>query len=83
MMNLLKGILTLDIPKKELKAIRNSDKFSKTQYDKWDRSEKIAEIGDWQCSWCDWKELCYPQSVFTEDVESGKLTIKEASTKLN
>ena len=56
--------------------------ISKTQYDKWHRSEKL-EIGDWQCSWCDWKELCYPQSVFTEDVESGKLTIKEASIKLN
>ena len=47
---------------------------------KWNEHQKkpLAEIGDWNCSYCDWKGVCYPQGIFTIPVEDGKLTIDEA-----
>ena len=56
--------------------------ISKTQYEKWHRDE-LAEVGDWQCRFCDWKDLCYPQGVLTEDVESGTIKIVDAVKMLS
>jgi len=55
----------------------NAGELSKT---KWNEHQKkpLAEIGDWNCSYCDWKGVCYPQGIFTIPVEDGILTIDEA-----
>jgi hypothetical protein len=55
----------------------NKGVLSKT---KWNEHQKkpLAEIGDWNCSYCDWKGVCYPQGIFTIPVEDGILTIDEA-----
>jgi hypothetical protein len=45
------------------------------------RKQKLClpqEIGDWNCSYCDWKDVCYPQGIFTTAVENGTLTVDEA-----
>tara|TARA_R110002012_G_scaffold315755_1_gene530012 strand:- start:7767 stop:8879 length:1113 start_codon:yes stop_codon:yes gene_type:complete len=41
----------------------------------------LDDIGDWNCSYCDWKDVCYPQGIFTVDVEKGVLTVDEALAK--
>ena len=41
----------------------------------------LAEVGDCNCSYCDWKGVCYPQGIFTTDVEDGVLTLDEALAK--
>jgi len=51
--------------------------LSKTKYAKHGK-DPLAEIGDWNCAYCDWKDLCYPQGIFTVDVENGLLTVNEA-----
>ncbi len=55
--------------------------LSKSRYEEYLRN-KTKPIGDWQCSFCDWKEVCYPQGIFTIDVEQGILTIDEALSQL-
>ena len=55
--------------------------LSKTKFNEWEK-KPLAEVGDWQCSYCDFKSHCYPVSVFTADVESGVLTIDEAMAEL-
>ena len=55
----------------------NAGELSKTKYNE-NGKKTLAEIGDWNCSYCDWKGVCYPQGIFTIDVEDGKLTIDEA-----
>ena len=55
--------------------------LSKTKYNEWLKNP-MAEIGDWQCSYCDFKSHCYPVSVFTLDVEDGVLTLDEAMREL-
>lgn len=42
----------------------------------------LAPVGDWQCSYCDWKDECYPFSVLTQLVESGGLTKEDAMREL-
>jgi hypothetical protein len=42
----------------------------------------LAAVGDWQCSYCDWKDECYPFSVMTELVESGGITKEDAMREL-
>jgi hypothetical protein len=39
-------------------------------------------VGDWQCSYCDWADECYPVGVMTELVESGGLTKEDAMREL-
>ncbi|MHA1286297.1 MAG: hypothetical protein ACTSPB_02715 [Candidatus Thorarchaeota archaeon] len=39
-------------------------------------------VGDWQCSYCDWKDECYPFGVMTELVESGGITKEDAMREL-
>ena len=39
-------------------------------------------VGDWQCSYCDWADECYPFGVMTELVESGGLTKEDAMREL-
>jgi len=55
----------------------NMGDLSKTKYNEHGK-KPLAEIGDWNCSYCDWKGVCYPQGIFTTDVEDGKLTLDEA-----
>jgi|TARA_B100000214_G_scaffold226200_1_gene164732 hypothetical protein len=55
----------------------NAGELSKTKFNEHGK-KPLAEIGDWNCSYCDWKGVCYPQGIFTIDVEDGKLTIDEA-----
>ena len=39
-------------------------------------------VGDWQCSYCDWADECYPFGVLTDQVESGELSVKDAMREL-
>jgi hypothetical protein len=55
----------------------NAGELSKTKFNEHGK-KPLAEIGDWNCSYCDWKGVCYPQGIFTIPVEDGKLTIDEA-----
>ena len=55
--------------------------LSKTKFAQWEK-KPLAEVGDWQCSYCDFKSHCYPVSVLTADVESGILTVNEAMAEL-
>ena len=55
--------------------------MTKSRYEDFHRNE-LKPIGDWQCSFCDWKEHCYPQGVLTTDVEKGILTVDEAMSRL-
>jgi hypothetical protein len=58
----------------------NMGELSKTKYNEHGK-KPLAEIGDWNCSYCDWKGVCYPQGIFTLEVEDGTLTIDEALAK--
>ena len=55
----------------------NMGELSKTKFNEHGK-KPLAEIGDWNCSYCDWKGVCYPQGIFTIPVEDGILTIDEA-----
>tara|TARA_R110002060_G_scaffold36340_5_gene47322 strand:+ start:70 stop:1203 length:1134 start_codon:yes stop_codon:yes gene_type:complete len=61
-------------------ALFNVGELSKTKYNEHGK-KPLAEIGDWNCSYCDWKGVCYPQGIFTTDVEDGVLTLDEALAK--
>ena len=54
--------------------------LSKTKKAKHEKNS-MEEIGDWNCSYCDWKGVCYPQGIFTIPVEDGALTVEEALLK--
>lgn len=71
--------LRYDEPTVKKKLDKND--LSKTKYNEWLKNP-MAEIGDWQCSYCDFKSHCYPVSVFTLDVEDGVLTLDEAMREL-
>ncbi len=58
-------------------AMFNMGELSKTKFNEHGK-KPLADIGDWNCSYCDWKGVCYPQGIFTIPVEDGKLTIDEA-----
>jgi hypothetical protein len=64
-----------------VKKLMDKDGLSKTKYNQWLKNP-MAEVGDWQCSYCDFKSHCYPVSVFTLDVEDGVLTLDEAMREL-
>jgi len=51
--------------------------MSKTKKGKHEK-DALANVGDWNCSYCDWKDECYPQGIFTVEVEDGVLTVDEA-----
>ena len=51
--------------------------MSKTMKAKHEK-DSLDNVGDWNCSYCDWKDECYPQGIFTVDVENGVLTVDEA-----
>ena len=55
--------------------------LSKTKMKAWESNDKAA-VGDWQCSYCDWKDECYPFGVLTEKVESGELSMEDAMREL-
>lgn len=58
----------------------NAGDLSKTKKANHEKNP-LDNIGDWNCSYCDWKDVCYPQGIFTKDVEDGKLTLDEALVK--
>ena len=58
-------------------ALFNVGELSKTKYGEHGK-KPLAEIGDWNCSYCDWKGVCYPQGIFTLAVENGVLALDEA-----
>jgi len=39
-------------------------------------------VGDWQCSYCDWADECYPFGVLTDKVESEELSVEDAMREL-
>ena len=41
-----------------------------------------ASVGDWQCSYCDWKDECYPFGVLTARVESEEVSPEDAMREL-
>lgn len=45
------------------KVIRlyNAGEIAKTNYEKWESNKKKYPIGDWQCSYCNYKTLCLKQ----------------------
>ena len=55
--------------------------ISKTGAGTWEK-KPLAEIGDWQCRYCDWKEVCLPYGVLTKAVEDGLLTPEAAMGQL-
>lgn len=61
----------------EAKRLFERGELSKTKFAEHGK-KPLAEIGDWNCSYCDWKDTCWPQGIFTLDVENGILTIDEA-----
>jgi len=63
----------------DVMAMANFDmgELSKTKFNEHGK-KPLAEIGDWNCSYCDWKDTCYPQGIFSVDVENGVLTANEA-----
>lgn len=62
----------------ELKA---QGELTKTKMAAFEKSS-IAPVGDWQCSYCDWKDECYPFGVMTEAVESGEVSKEDAMREL-
>jgi hypothetical protein len=62
----------------EMKSIGELTKTKMAAFEK----NANAHVGDWQCSYCDWKDECYPFGVLTEAVESGGLTKEEAMRDL-
>ena len=60
---------------------RAAGDVSKTAAGAWEK-KPLAEIGDWQCRFCDWKEVCLPYGVLTKAVEDGLLTPEAAMGQL-
>ncbi len=58
-----------------------SGDISKTGANTWEK-KPLAQIGDWQCRYCDWKNHCLPYGVLTEKVEAGLLTPEAALGQL-
>jgi len=58
----------------------NAGDLSKTKKANHEK-KPLDDIGHWNCSYCDWKDVCYPQGIFTESVEDGTLTLDEALAK--
>ncbi len=71
----LKGLIDMDEPPEREFFLRYpqalaQDLFelgilSKTKWNDYQKKES-AEVGDWQCAYCDWKEECYPNGVETD-----------------
>ena len=79
--------MNTDTPPPREYDLRYSDEKAQRLFDKGDLSKTkkanhekkpLDDIGDWNCSYCDWKGVCYPQGIFTVDVEKGLLTVDEA-----
>ena len=64
----------------EAERLNSVGELSKTKFNEHGK-KPLSEIGDWNCSYCDWKGVCYPQGIFTIPVEDGVLTIDEALLK--
>jgi hypothetical protein len=38
-------------------------KLGKTDYEKWKKAPEKVKLGDWQCSYCDWRNQCQNDSI--------------------
>jgi len=61
--------------------LKNAGELTKTKMAAFEKNATNA-VGDWQCSYCDWKDECYPFGVMTELVESGGITKEDAMREL-
>jgi hypothetical protein len=61
--------------------LKSQGELTKTKMAAFAKSH-ITPVGDWQCSYCDWKDECYPFGVMTELVESGGITKEDAMREL-
>ena len=55
--------------------------LSKTAMANWEKKEH-AEVGDWNCRYCDWKDTCYPYGILSPQVDDGVLTPEKAMAML-
>jgi len=51
------------------------------QIKKWEKSD-LASVGDFECNYCDFRDLCYPQLTLTTMVENGGMTEQQALGRL-
>ena len=56
--------------------------WPKIQNDPLAGADKVNGAGSWACSYCDFKDECYPFNTLTEAVESGEITVEEAMSQL-
>jgi len=72
---LLELLRARKLPEKDYKIEWGSDmveyqysqgNVSKTNYDKWVKNPKTNKLGDWQCSWCDYKDQCIQDSLTSQ-----------------
>jgi hypothetical protein len=61
--------------------MKNQGELTKTKMAAFAKND-TAPVGDWQCSYCDWKDECYPFGVLTEGVESGEISQEDAMREL-
>lgn len=61
--------------------LRDKGELTKTKIAAFEKSP-TNPVGDWQCSYCDWADECYPFGVLTERVESGELSMEDAMREL-
>ena len=59
------------------KRLFETGMMSKTAYKRFTDNE-LAEEGDWQCRYCDFKSECLPLGVLSSAVDDGQLTEAEA-----
>ena len=45
-------------------------------------ADKVNGAGSWNCSYCDWKDECYPFNTLTEMVENEEMTAEDALNQL-
>jgi CRISPR/Cas system-associated exonuclease Cas4 (RecB family) len=88
----LKEVVIMDEPPNREFFLRYPDELaqdlfelgilSKTKWGDFQR-KKDAKVGDWQCSFCDWQEECYPEGANTDISQELDLLkrVKRISTK--
>jgi len=47
----------------KIQKLWSQGKIAKTNYEKWTKKPSNNPIGDWQCSYCDWKSRCKADSI--------------------
>ena len=71
---------TIQRKKENGSAYTGSGKLN-NQVGKWEKNE-LAAIGDFECGYCDFRDICYPQLTLTKIVEAGGMTEEQALERL-